>query len=108
MNNIKIAEMRRKGEILFRTALNEGGTLSLGEVADLLNIPSSDAQERVENKSLLAVHFDGKLQFPMWQFVEAETIEELSDILSILKEFSADSAVLFFVGMLKFLDYIYR
>ena len=65
MNNIKIAEMRRKGEILFRTALNEGGTLSLGEVADLLNIPSSDAQERVENKSLLAVHFDGKLQFTL-------------------------------------------
>ena len=98
MNNIKFTELKKQGVIAFRAALEEsGGILSLDDVVDLLNIPSTEVLERVENKSLLAVHFDEKLQFPTWQFDGAETVEKLSDILTILKDFSPSSAILFFI-----------
>ena len=97
MNN-KINKMRKQGVIAFRTALDDsGGTFSLGEVTDLLNISPIEVQGRVVRKSLLAVDFEGELQFPIWQFVGAEVIEELSELLSILKEFSPASVILFFL-----------
>jgi hypothetical protein len=57
-----------------------------GEVADLLKVDASRIRQRLRERSLYGIEYDGERRLPRFQFVRGQVLPGLREVLAVLPE----------------------
>jgi hypothetical protein len=81
---LKAEALSRGRRAVFNLLLAEGGCVSQAEVAERLGTSVRQIDQLRQQGEILAVSVNGKLQFPLWQFVDGRILKGMKPVLAAL------------------------
>jgi len=93
----KKSVLKQRGTEEFAKQLRDaGGTCSIDEVSQLLDISKSEVKE-LTCSELLGVELQGRIVYPCWQFDDGAIVEKFTEIMAMLNTDSSVARVQFFL-----------